>query len=142
ARLKAELTEMGIRFQTAEEPSSETAFGREFATRFSDVRGFSRSWYVERLPGTELDPGWLFHLLPPGLAVSLAWHASPLPAAWIVGYLQRQLINMRATQMVDGNGGSSDPTLAGALPNAEDLQRRLASSQAKAFRGSVLLLVL
>ena len=139
ARLKAGLTEMGIRFQTAEEPSSETAFGREFATRFSDVRGFSRSWYVERLPGTELDPGWLFHLLPPGLAVSLAWHASPLPAAWIVHYLQRQLINMRAARLLDANAGASDPTLAGALPNAEDLQRRLASSQDKAYHVAVYL---
>ena len=138
ARLKAGLTEMGIRFQTAE-PSSETAFGREFATRFSDVRGFSRSWYVERLPGTELDPGWLFHLLPPGLAVSLAWHASPLPAAWIVHYLQRQLINMRAARLLDANAGASDPTLAGALPNAEDLQRRLASSQDKAYHVAVYL---
>jgi KaiC/GvpD/RAD55 family RecA-like ATPase len=137
-RVQAALTEMGIQFHGSE-PPPETAFGRELASRFQHARGFSRSWYVERLPGTDLDPAWIFRLLPPGLALSLTWHAVPLPAAWIVGYLQRQLINMRATHLVDADGGSSDPTLAGALPNAEDLQRRLASSQDKAFHVSVYL---
>jgi type IV secretory pathway VirB4 component len=59
----------------------------------------------------------------------------PLPAAWIVNYLQRQLVSMRATRMQDSN----DPALAGAIPNAEDLQRRLASSQDKAFHVAVYL---
>src|SRR5437868_5022662 len=87
----------------------------------------------------DLEPGWLFRLLPPGLAIRLSWHCAPLPAAWVVHYLQRQLINMRATHLIDSTAGSSDPTLAGALPNAEDLQRRLASSQYKAFHVSVYL---
>jgi len=137
-RVQAAIADMGIQSEIADAPT-ETAFGRELASRFQHARGFSRTWYVERLPGTELDPGWLFRLLPAGLAVALAWHAVPLPAAWIVGYLQRQLINMRATHLVDASGGVSDPTLAGALPNAEDLQRRLASSQDKAFHVSVYL---
>jgi hypothetical protein len=136
-RLQSALSEMGIHFATA--PSLHKAFGREIATRFLHVRGFSRTWTIDRLPGTDLDPGWLFRLLPSGLAVSLAWHATPLPAAWIVHYLQRQLINMRASRLVDADAGTSDPTLAGALPNAEDLQRRLASSQDKAFHVSVYL---
>jgi KaiC/GvpD/RAD55 family RecA-like ATPase len=139
ARLKAGLTEMGITF--AEGGPQVEPFGKELATRFQHVRGLSRSWCIERLPGTEIEAGWLFRLLPPGLAVSLSWHATPLPAAWIVGYLQRQLINMRAARLLDANVGSSDPTLAGALPNAEDLQRRLASSQDKAFHVSVYLTV-
>jgi len=139
-RVQAAIADMGIQSEIADAPM-ETAFGRELASRFQHARGFSRAWYIERLPGTELDPGWLFRLLPAGLAVALAWHAVPLPAAWIVGYLQRQLINMRATHLVDASGGVSDPTLAGALPNAEDLQRRLASSQDKAFHVSVYLSV-
>src|SRR4029077_16827883 len=46
-----------------------------------------------------------------------------------------QLVNMRATRMQDGN----DPALAGAIPNTEDLQRRLGSSQDKAFHVAVYL---
>lgn len=137
-RIEAALHEMGIRFATSE-IGELPVFGKEFTNRFQTALGFSRSWFVERLPGNDLEPGWLFRLLPPGLAARLAWHATPLPAAWIVNYLQRQLINMRATRMVEQDAGTSDPTLAGALPNAEDLQRRLASSQDKAFHVSVYL---
>ena len=139
ARVHSSLAEMAIGYETSEPDAP--AFGRQTATRFLHPRGFSRTWYVERLPGTELEPGWLFRLLPPGLDVSLSWHATPLPAAWIVHYLQRQLINMRANRMVDAGAGASDPTLAAALPNAEDLQRRLASSQDKAFHVSIYLTV-
>ena len=137
ARLHAVLTEMGIDV-TASGPM-DPAFGKELPTRFLHVRGFSRTWCIDRLPGAELEPGWLFRLLPPGLDVALSWHATPLPAAWIVHYLQRQLINMRATRMVEMEAGAADPTLATALPNTEDLQRRLASSQDKAFHVSMYL---
>ena len=71
--------------------------------------------------------------------MSLAWHATPLPVAWIVEYLQRQLVGMRATRMQELTVGTADPTLAGALPNAEDLQRRLTASQEKAFYVAVYL---
>ncbi|HKC20046.1 MAG TPA: DUF87 domain-containing protein [Candidatus Dormibacteraeota bacterium] len=132
-RLTSALTEMGIEWAPAPAPAA--VFGAQLADRFHDFAGFSRTWYIHRLPGTEIEPGWLFRLLPPGLKLTLSWHATPLPAAWIVNYLQRQLINMRATRMVDDN----DPALASALPNAEDLQRRLASSQDKAFHVAVYL---
>jgi len=135
-RLRAALTDMGIHARMAHSEQS-NVFGRELAGEFLHVRGLSRTWYVDRLPGTELDPGWLFRLLPPGLSLHLSWHATPLPADWIVGYLQRQLINMRASRLIDAASAASDPALAGALPNAEDLQRRLASSQDKAFHVSV-----
>ncbi|HSS61995.1 MAG TPA: DUF87 domain-containing protein [Candidatus Limnocylindrales bacterium] len=136
-RLAAALSEMGLPCTMIPGPSA--VFGRELATAFLDRRGFSRTWYAERLPGTEIAPGWLFRLLPDRLALSLSWHASPLPSAWIVGYLQRQLVGMRAAHLLDATEGSSDPALAGALPNAEDLQRRLVSSQDKAFHVSLYL---
>jgi len=138
SRMTTTLTEMGIASVVAQTADT-FEFGRELASRLLHVRGFSRSWYVHRLPGTEIEPGWLFNLLPPGLRLSLSWHATPLPAAWIVHYLQRQLISMRATRLLDSNAGTSDPALAGALPNAEDLQRRLASSQDKAFHVAIYL---
>src|SRR5579864_4792033 len=138
ARIQAALQEMGIRFEAS--PAEHVAvFGRELADHLVHTGGFSRTWYIERLPGTELEPGWLYRMLPPGLRLSLAWHVTPLPIAWIVGYLQRQLVNMRASRLVEQSAGAADPTLAGALPNAEDLQRRLAASQDKAFHVAVYL---
>src|SRR2546427_13302793 len=46
---------------------------------------------------------------------------------------------MRASRMQELSKGTNDPMLAGALPNTEELQRRLASSQEKAFHVSVYL---
>jgi len=137
-RLESALREMGLAFEVVKVPQR-FVFGRELIDKMLHPGGFSRTWYVERLPGTVLEPGWLFHLLPPGLRLNLAWHATPLPAAWIVAYLQRQLVSMRATRMVEQDVGSTSPDVAGALPNAEDLQRRVASSQDKAFHVSTYL---
>ncbi|HET9780584.1 MAG TPA: DUF87 domain-containing protein [Candidatus Dormibacteraeota bacterium] len=133
ARITSLLTEMGLEWSST--AAHVEIFGAQLAQRFQHSAGFSRTWYVDRLPGTDIEPGWLHRLLPPGVKVALSWHATPLPVAWIVGYLQRQLINMRATRMID----TTDPTLSTALPNAEDLQRRLASSQDKAFHVAVYL---
>ena len=134
-RVEPLLHEIGVSFDLST-PNAK-CFGKEMANRYQHSGGHSRTWYVERLPGTELEPGWLFRLLPPRLNLRLAWHVTPLPVTWIVEYLQRQLINMRATRMLDHDSGSPDPRLAGALPNAEDLQRRLVSSQDKAFHVAV-----
>ena len=137
-RLMPALREMGIN-TTAAAPLKQPVFGTEQARHFLHAGGWSRTWYLERLPGSELDAGWLHRLIPPGLKVSLSWHASPLPVAWILQYLQRQLVSMRATRLHEHDAGIADPALAGALPNAENLQRRLAASQEKAFHVSVYL---
>jgi hypothetical protein len=137
-RLESALREMGITFNTSAAPG-QPAYGSERAKHILHSGGWSRTWYLHRLPGGDLEAGWLLGLIPPGLRVSLSWHALPLPVAWIVEYLQRQLTNMRSARMQEQAAGTSDPSLAGALPNAEDLQRRLAASQEKAFHVSVYL---
>ena len=136
SRLRGALGEMGIGFRVRPAPQN-PVFGRELQDRLLYARGFSRTWCVDRLPGTNLEPGWLYSLLPPGLDLTLSWHANPLPVAWVVHYLERQLIGMRASRLLEQSVGTSDPALAGALPNAEDLQKRLASSQDKAFHVAV-----
>jgi uncharacterized protein DUF87 len=135
-RLESSLRDVGVRAFRAER-SAVALFGQEQPDHLLHQGGWSRTWYVERLPGTELDPGWLFRLIPAGVHVRLAWHATPLPTAWIVDYLQRQLVSMRANRMQKDMAGSSDSSLAVGLPAAEDLQRRLAASQEKAFHVSV-----
>jgi hypothetical protein len=131
-RLEPALQEIGVDFEVTA-PAGHSCFGEERVNLYQHSGGYSRTWYVDRLPGTELEPGWLFRLLPQSLKLRLSWHVTPLPVAWIVDYLQRQLVNMRASRLVEQDAGAADPQLAGALPNAEDLQRRLSSSQDKAF---------
>jgi conjugal transfer ATP-binding protein TraC len=138
ARLEPALREIGIT-STASAAANTAIFGTEQPSHFLHAGGWSRTWYAERLPGSELEAGWLHRLLPRGLRLTLSWHATPLPVAWVVEYLQRQLVGMRATRLHELNTGTADPALAGALPNAEDLQRRLAASQEKAFHVSVYL---
>jgi uncharacterized protein DUF87 len=138
SRLAAVLSEVGIGFDMSPAPKV-AIFGTEQANHFLHSGGWSRSWYMERLPGTDLEAGWLHRLLPRGLRLSLSWFATPLPVAWIIEYLQRQLVGMRTTRLQEQGTGSPDPALAGALPNAEDLQRRLAASQDKAFHVSTYL---
>jgi hypothetical protein len=140
ARLESALRELGV--VTSRAPGGVELFGLEQADHLQHQRGWSRTWYVDRLPGIELEPGWLHRLMPAGLRVRLAWHAVPLPTAWIVDYLQRQLVSMRATRMLKDGAGSPDSSLAIGLPAAEDLQRRLAASQEKAFHVAIYLTLL
>jgi hypothetical protein len=113
--------------------------GTEWPDSFKDREGWHRSWWLERLPGFELEPGWLLRLVPPAIQVSLAYHIEPLSSAWVVDYLRRQLRAMRASNLTPG--GHDDPTLFSAMPNAEALQRRVAANQESAFQVSTYLTV-
>jgi Helicase HerA, central domain len=113
--------------------------GEEAAGWWWDDTGLHRTWYLERFPGGELEPGWLRRLLPKGLDLALSWHADRLPPAWVVEYLRRQLIQLRASQMAPLDAG--DPALAGALPAAERLQRQVVAREENAFHLSLYLTV-
>jgi len=39
---------------------TEPCFGKELADCFLHSTGYSRTWYIDRLPGSELDAGWLY----------------------------------------------------------------------------------
>src|SRR5947209_7122742 len=114
------------------QPVPGTLFGVETPGALRDVHGWHRSWWLDRFPGGDLTPGWLLRLAPPGLRITLAWHAERLPTAWAVEFLQRQLVHMRATQMHQADG-VGDPHVEGAAPAAQSLQRRLAASEESAF---------
>jgi hypothetical protein len=121
-------------------PPAGALFGVETATAVQDGLGWHRTWWLERFPGAELSPGWLLRLAPAGLRVSLSWHAERLPTDWVVEYLQRQLVHMRASQLHRA-GGVGDPQVDGAAPAAEALQQRLTASQESAFHVSLYLTV-
>src|SRR5215470_16114378 len=122
------------------QPPAGVLFGRETPTAVEDCQGCHRTWWLERFPGVDLVPGWLLRLVPGGLRLSLGWHADRLPTAWVVDYLQRQLVHMRAAQMHRA-GGVGDPQIEGAAPAAEALQQRLTASQESAFHVSLYLSV-
>ncbi|HEX6350550.1 MAG TPA: DUF87 domain-containing protein [Candidatus Dormibacteraeota bacterium] len=129
--LRAGLQDIGVEILAEGSDAQTELAGEETLLAFHDDAGCHRTWWLERFPGGDLEPGWLLRLAPPGCAVSISWHASPLPTAWMVDYLQRQLAAMRATRAAAS--GRTDPALEGALPAAEDLQRRLVASQERAF---------
>ncbi|MBO0704864.1 MAG: DUF87 domain-containing protein [Candidatus Dormibacteraeota bacterium] len=113
--------------------------GEEGCGWWWDDAGLHRTWYVHRYPGGDLEPGWLLRLVPPGLRLSLSWHAERLPPAWIVSFLQRQLVHLRAAQL--DKPGATDPAISGALPAIEDLQRRVNAREDSAFHVGLYLTV-
>jgi Melibiase/Helicase HerA, central domain len=122
------------------QPPPGALFGTEHHSALHDRQGWHRTWWLDRFPGTELSPGWLLRLVPAGLRIGLAWHAERLPTAWMVEYLQRQLVHMRASQL-HAAGGIGDPQVEGAAPATEALQQRLTASQENAFHLSLYLTV-
>jgi conjugal transfer ATP-binding protein TraC len=129
------VNDLGLTVEAAPDPP-EHLFGEDHPNAFVDASGWHRSWYLERYPGGEIEPGWLRRLIPPGQHVDLAWHAAALPTGWIVEFLQRQLAAMRSRVLA---GDPDDVVVGGALSATEDLQRRLAASEERAFRVSVYL---
>ncbi|MDQ6774403.1 MAG: DUF87 domain-containing protein [Candidatus Dormibacteraeota bacterium] len=115
-------------------------FGQELPSALQCGGWWHRTFFVDRFPGSELEPGWLLRLVPGGVRLSISWHAERLPNAWVVGHLQRQIVNMRATRLGGGVAGG-DPHLHGALPATETLQQQLIAGRESAFYVSLYLTV-
>jgi hypothetical protein len=134
-RARALLSELGIALTDELPVEPLDVFGEELPDALTDHAGWHRTWFLERFPGLEVEPGWLLDLIPAGLDIDLSYHVSPVPTEWMVHFLQRQLAGMRAAQL----GRSVDPTLANALPAAQELQRQLAAGEERAYRASLYL---
>ena len=130
---------IGLSVSSGDGPEPGATFGKEDPRCFRSCRGWHRTWYVERFPGGELEPGWLLRLVPAGLDLDLSWHVAPLGSGWASEYLQRQLAHMRASQLDGDRRGVPDVQLGAALPAAADLQRKLTAGQERAFHASAYL---
>ena len=104
-----------------------------------DETGLHRTWFVQRFPGSALEPGWLLQLAPAGLDVSLSWHAERVPRDWMIHYLQRQLVQLRASELARPH--VADPEVGGAVSAIEALQARLAGREENAFHVALYLTV-
>jgi KaiC/GvpD/RAD55 family RecA-like ATPase len=126
----------GLGLTVGNQPPSSVShtFGDELARCFRDPFGWHRSWYVDHFPGGELEPGWLLRLVPSGFQIDISWHAEPVGSGWAAEYLQRQLAHLRASQLDGERRGIPDVRIGAALPAANDLQRKLASGQERAYR--------
>lgn len=142
AALERELRVLGVPDVRLVEwrPPAGLLSGTERPGAVHDGQGWHRTWWLDRFPGGELTPGWLLRLAPPRLRIGLCWHVERLPTAWVVEYLQRQLVHLRASQLQD-EGGVGDPQVDGAAPAAAALQRRLSAGQESAFHVSLSLTV-
>lgn len=131
--IAARLGEMGLSVALVKRPDGVGLLGDQAPRSFRDAAGHHRTWYLERFPGGELEPGWLLRLLPAGVTADLTWHADPMPTGWAVDYLRRQLAQLRAAQLDGDRRGLPDVELNAAVPAAADLQRKLSASQERAF---------
>ena len=137
--LKTALREIGVTVTEAPLPDASHTFGEQPARSFRDRFGWHRTWYVDRFPGGELEPGWPLRLVPFGLAIDIAWHAEPVGSGWAAEYLQRQLAHLRASQLDGDRRGVPDVRIGAAVPAAVDLQRKLSAGQERAFHLAVYL---
>ncbi len=127
------LRAIGLTVGVGQPLDSSSTFGRETARAYRNTGGWHRTFYVERFPGGELEPGWVLRLVPPGVDADISWHIDAMATGWAVDFLQRQLAQLRASQLEGQSRGVSDTDLAAALPAAADLQRKLSASQERAF---------
>jgi hypothetical protein len=107
---------------------------REGATGSVWVRGYR----LRRLPGTEVEPGWLAPLLLARTDCDIALHLEPTPVGEAMSRLSRRLRDLRADQLVDADReGLGDAGVEAGVDGALDLRARLARNQGRSLRLSL-----
>ncbi|MGA2872768.1 MAG: DUF87 domain-containing protein, partial [Candidatus Dormibacteria bacterium] len=92
------------------------------------------SLWLERLPGVELEPGWLWILVGLGCEFDLLLEIWPRSEGEADRSLQRRMRGLRARQLVAGGRGDvDDPGVEAAMDSASQLRRVLATSQGRLF---------
>lgn len=96
------------------------------------------SLWLERLPGVEVEPGWLWTLTGLPGEFDLVLNIWPRSGAEVDRRLRRRMRSLRARQLVSGQRGDvDDPHVDAALISASRLRQVLASAQGQLFDLSV-----
>lgn len=100
------------------------------------------SLWLERLPGVEVEPGWLWSLIGLPGEFDLALDIWPRTDRDAERSLKRRTLGLRARQLAAAERGTGeDPRLAAALASASRLRHALAGSEAKLFDLAITLTV-
>lgn len=90
----------------------------------------------------EVGPGWLAPLLRAAGELDLALHVGPIAPALAADRLRRQRARLESSRRIDADRGRlSDPTLATAVQDADELAGALARGESRLFRSALYLSV-
>jgi type IV secretory pathway VirB4 component len=90
----------------------------------------------------EVSRGWLAPLLRAARDADVALHIEPVPPPVAADRLRRQRARLESTRRLEAERGRlSDPTVAAAAEDAEELAARLARGESKLFRSGLYLAV-
>ncbi|MGC1183752.1 MAG: DUF87 domain-containing protein [Candidatus Dormiibacterota bacterium] len=103
----------------------------------SDLRAGGRlltSLWLERLPGVEVAPGWLWSLTGIPAEFDLVLNFRPRSSARSDRSLRRRMLGLRAQELAAGQRGEADdPRLQAAMDSAVRLRQVLARSEGRLF---------
>lgn len=109
---------------------------REAASALRQGGRWLVSLRLGRLPGVEVEPGWLWTLLEVAAEYDLAIHIRPRPGLAADRHLRRRMRGLRARVLAAGADGG-DPRLDAALEAAGRLRRVLATGTGRVFEVAV-----
>lgn len=88
----------------------------------------------------EVNQGWLAPLLHAARELDLTLHIGPIPPALAADRLRRQRARLESSRRIDADRGRlSDPTLAAAAEDADELASALARGESRLFRSALYL---